>query len=577
MEGATTARRRWLGMGRGATSSGVFDSRLESAAAGLLVAVVLVQLPLTLYLGSRMEFRYGLGQMLPVWLALAGAAWLMLLGAARLVPEERRVGAGAAFWAAALWAWVSGNLVIFDFGVLTGEPLEFGSKKLWALPELLLAGAVLVVGFWWARRRPAPARRLALAGLCLIATQALLAVAMDMPKRGPLTPARPSALARFAPDDNVLVILLDTFQGDVFAELIDEDPELAAKFAGFQFFPNTLGVARTTALTMPAVHTGLRFERGWTLDEYMQGAAARTGFLDQAARAGSEVVVVNSFGFCPQDAVWCGELDRLVGSPWLDLATEALLPVDLALFRVAPLVVKRALYGRGHWLVLRLLGVHRGRQQQEQSFGLLRQVASEARIDEGAATVKFLHLPTPHSPLVATSDCELGNEDLAKTRANIRAQSRCALLEVATLLDRLRELGIMESALVIVMADHGAGVALADADAELPVEWRERMGAANPLLVVKFPGASGDALSVSQQPAQIDDVGRTVCDAVEGCGYGSGRPLTFRWGPRRPRRYLDYRWRTDFWYRRGQIEVTEWEVRGPLRKRDSWRAVEPLQ
>lgn len=552
------------------------DSHFETTVAGLLVAVVLVQLPLTLHAGSRAEFRFGLWQLMPIWIGLAGMAWGVLLALCRWAPKRYRAALGPALWSLALWAWVSGNLVVFRFGLLTGAPLEFGDKKLWALPELLLCGVLLAAGFWWARRSRLAAGRLALAGLVLIAAQAALALFADLPKSAELTPTRPASLGRFAPADNVVVLLLDTFQGDVFAELVETDPVLAENFAGFLFFPNALGVARTTALTMPAVHTGLRYEAGWTLAEYQQSAQSRASFLGQAVRAGSEVTVVNPFGFCPPQAAWCGELDRLVGSPWRSLGSEALLPIDLALFRVAPLVAKRALYSRGQWLTLRALGIHRGRLQQEQSFELLRLVSSEARVEGGGPTLKFLHLPTPHSPLVASADCELASEDLPKERVHVLDQSRCALGEVSALLDRLRALDIMDSALVVLMADHGAGLPLVGSDPELPLEWRERMGAANPLLLVKFPGASG-ALAVSQQPAQIDDVGKTVCDAVAGCGYGVGRPLSFRGGPRRMRHYLDYTWRTDFWYQKGRIEVTNWEVRGPLRKRESWRRVAPLE
>jgi hypothetical protein len=193
---------------------------------------------------------------------------------------------------------------------------------------------------------------------------------------------------------------------------------------------------------------------------------------------------------------------------------------------------------------------------------------------EGPPTAKFIHLPTPHAPLVATEDCTLLSEDLPKNRRNTVRQSRCALELAASLFDRLRALDAFDGSLIVLMSDHGAGIPLRGAAKGADEALRERMGAASPLLLVKFPHAAGP-LRVNRQAAQIDDVGRTVCENVPGCDYRVGRSLSDPPGSRRRRVYLDYQWRTDFWYERGWIGVTAWEVRGPLRKPGAWRRLDP--
>jgi len=541
-------------------------------AAGLVAVVLFVQLPVTVYGGSPSDFDFGLVQLLPVWACLATGFFLALMAIAVRLSSDGRRRLATSLWVAGVWIWVSGNVTVFSVGRLSGTPLDFGRARRWVIPELLLGAAIVGVALWLVARRPLIARRIACVVLAVASLVSVGRLLIDLPRWGSFSSTWPSSLTRFAGEDDVLVVLLDSFQSDVFAELVAEDEDLVGSFDGFTYYPDTLGVARTTALTMPAVHTGLRYDPAWTLDEYLERAGERDSFLTRVAGAGHEVTLVGPFGGCPLGGSWCGELDELISEPWADFWSEVFLPVDLAVFRVAPVWLKSGVYGRGRWLTLRLLRLHPGKEQQERSHEFLERLTVEARVDVGPPTVKFLHLPAPHAPLVTGEGCELVSEDLEKTRENLVVQSRCVLRRVADLLATLSGLGILEGATVILMSDHGAGLPAGVVSDEAE-EFLERMTAANPLLAVKSPGAVG-AMRESRQAVQIDDVGRTVCRAVEGCRYRWGRFLTNPGPPGRPRQFLDYRWRTDDWYERGRIEVTTWEVRGPLDKQASWTRVD---
>jgi hypothetical protein len=49
------------------------------------------------------------------------------------------------------------------------------------------------------------------------------------------------SIYQFSPEKNVLIIVLDGFQGDVFQEIIDESPQYRKRFDGFTYYRDALG------------------------------------------------------------------------------------------------------------------------------------------------------------------------------------------------------------------------------------------------------------------------------------------------------------------------------------------------
>src|SRR6185436_19727519 len=69
-----------------------------------------------------------------------------------------------------------------------------------------------------------------------------------------------SARFAFSPTRNVVILVLDTFQTDLFQELLDDDAGLAAKFEGFTYFRNAVGGFPSTAASVPLILTGQYYE-----------------------------------------------------------------------------------------------------------------------------------------------------------------------------------------------------------------------------------------------------------------------------------------------------------------------------
>jgi arylsulfatase A-like enzyme len=124
-------------------------------------------------------------------------------------------------------------------------------------------------------------------------------------------------------------------------------------------------------------------------------------------------------------------------------------------------------------------------------------------------------------------------------------QARCGLLYVVDVLRRMRDLGIYEQSLIVLMADHGAWVPV---DA-LMNERDNRAGVtamgvamATPVLAIKPPGVMGN-MRVSGAPTSILDVPATIGDLLSLKAQFDGRSV-FSISNEAPRlrRHLYYRY-----------------------------------
>jgi arylsulfatase A-like enzyme len=126
----------------------------------------------------------------------------------------------------------------------------------------------------------------------------------------------------------------------------------------------------------------------------------------------------------------------------------------------------------------------------------------------------MIHVMLSHRPTMGNEHCEFdGNRET--TRANVIIQSRCGLMGVVDVLRRMRELGIYQQSLIVLMGDHGAWVPVDALMNEQDSRSGARMGVAmaTPVLAIKPPGAMGN-IRVSGAPTSVVDVPATISDLL---------------------------------------------------------------
>lgn len=473
---------------------------------------------ITVYLGNQGEFLVEDEDVLMVLLVPALGAMALLSLLSFPLSRLNRMATSAVLFFFAFVTYIHGNLLRWDTGVLDGAALETDAL----LPLLADLALWVVLGFLVWRFR----RWLAIHGwkICLLLMVFQLLGAVDLKRNAKVGNLQlqevPDELYAFHSGPNVVHIVLDGFQGNVFEELVKNDPGLRSELEGFVFFRDAMTTSAVTYLSLPATLSGKAYDNSTTITKYHDETLGENNLYSFLSGVGYDVDVASP--------VWWN-LDRdyfssyyRVPAPFASLEdtirSTAWYLLDISLFRQMPYWLKSLVYRNGAWLFSSELAEHP--EQQFQHFAhleFLADVTAKANTERPSPTYKLFHLITPHAPLVSQPDCSYSGREMDATFEVFSDQSRCTVRGIRKFLARLRELGIYDEALIMIHGDHGGGVAF-DMTAKdgsktsstevLPGMWGNPL----PLLMVKPPGSnapfqtSNRFVSLSDLPATVSGV-----------------------------------------------------------------------
>ena len=546
---------------------------VSAGALGALLAlsVLLVHLPATIYGGNAADLAFGLADFLTVAALLLVPALVIVTTSLIALPlGARRIAAGA-LCALGVLLWLYGSFSLGDSLVLDGRAREvrFATRLGWWEIPLIIAVALALAAF--AMRLPRPTAIFLAALNTALAVGTVWELVRDPRFLRPASVADSSKLFRFSTQGNTLIVLMDSLQSDVFARVVRADAAIREALDGFTLHRNTTGVAPTTLLSIPAIHSGLRYRPGESMDAYYERAVTKGSLLNRFAEAGYEATLVNVMrGACPERAT-CLEPVHIVGSRAEELSKSSLRMLDFSLLRVAPYLVKPRIFNDQRWLLSSRWQYSIFVDNIVHGNTLMERMAAISTADSGPPTIKLLHLMNTHAPFILLDDCATFSENLLLPLPD--AQVRCALRSFVTLLDRLKKDRLYDITTIVLLADHGYSLSSGYQRAEDRwAPWGELMGAANPVFAFKPPRAHG-ALAYSDDPFVIADVAPFACRSA---GVECALPQTV--AAPSPRELLWYRWE-DIGWGRGDIgadELGTYTITGPVWEHTSWQATAPL-
>lgn len=591
------------------TSGGI---RPPQAAALVILAFFSLTLllfgPGTVYLTNINEFSTSYPDLLLAGLLLAAALAVLLaavlLGLKALGPRFYEKGLALVF-AAGFLIWLQGNILLWQYGPLDGREIPWARMARFgyydgAIWLIVLAGAAV-----FSRIAVRNARN-----VCLLLLAVQLGYAAVLFSRHPQT----SNFKKFSVDarnqflfsrrQNVILIVLDTFQTDFFDEVVREFPDLAKGYEGFTRFRNTLGGYPYTELSVALMLTGRYYDNAMPYERWLENAYMGNSIPRVLKSDGWRVDLFPKISY----SIYYSDLvlsNAIRGVPFTGRVRDIAYIFDLSLFRSLPHFLKRSVYNDRNWLIARLPGkfwkmapklrddtprlivpAGRNRARRRRLFSKAAFLKSqdvrfvEAMFNEGVAgdergVFKFYHLGGPHLPLIL--DENINYVTMEVNRENYRKAAAASLKLTAFFLERLRQLGIYDQSLIVIVGDHGAGSqgqkfvlqpGMPGNDKEGVVVQPHRINAL-PLMLVKPFGARGE-LQTSDAPVSVSDIPATV---FAGLGISVSAPgesvFSVDANASRERRYLRYSGRDIYSYY-GDME--EYLVSGPAWMEHSWRS-----
>ena len=166
--------------------------------------------------------------------------------------------------AAVQYYFLSDNLTHLDGR--TPRDLSF-----WQLVREELLYATLVCLVYRFRRLILMNIRLLSGAVCLfhVLNLGTVILSLETAVRGNVRMDSLPEMAVFSPKENMVHIVLDGYQSDLFQHVINNDPRLAEAFDGFLYFPDTLGNTDVTELSFGAFLTGIDYKNDETVEDYL--------------------------------------------------------------------------------------------------------------------------------------------------------------------------------------------------------------------------------------------------------------------------------------------------------------------
>ena len=470
---------------------------------------------LTSYHSARNELWFGYADFMLPLLALSAVVWIAVFALCRALDRVFP----PLFWGLGLCAYLQFHFLNVDVGVLDGREIDWSAYGHTGLINLLFWGAVLVlsVALLSGKKRM---RLAAYIGLTLVVMQsaALVSEFLTSEAGGEEHPAVLTSKDLYAvgSHDNIVVIVLDTFDVRHIEFLAENNDPVLEELDGFTFYDNAVSPYPKTATSVPYMLTGQIYRNERYYPEHLAEAFADSELLNALSARHYDMGIYTAEDIPVTqlaDTIDNVGTERNEPTSQVDVLKKML---RYALFREAPHLFKK------HFVVSNydfssLISQTGSSSLYACDNALFYRGLQEAGLQksENSSAFRFIHLNGMHEPL------NLSSQATYTEKSTVKDQLAGCMKIVTSYLDELRRLDVYDETAVLILGDHGAILGN------------------QPALLYKPFGASG-RFRTSSAAVEYGDLHQTLLQAI-GLSATHGENIPELTSSSRERMYYDYR------------------------------------
>jgi hypothetical protein len=528
--------------------------------------------PSHLYLYNLFEYSYAFIQLLPVLLFASALSFLMVAAAlftSGTFTDYRRPA--ALLFVLSLLLWLQGSIFVFDYGIFNGRDINWEDNRLYGIVEIIVWASFAAV----ALIKPAVIlRTVRMGSMALILIQSISLGILLVQAPGDIWERRTAdteSQFRFSSGKNVVIVVLDTFQSDIFMEIVYKDKKYGEIFDGFTYFPDAVGGYPTTYPSVPLILTGQYYDNSVPVREFLQKAyndsipkvlkdRGYNVFFKFLEGTGDEAYAEYENNNTAHEEGGIN-LSSMIG------LTETAPLFDITLFRYLPHYGKKVVFDEDYnqpYFIDTLLG---NRFEKDQDLVFLEEMREKSEISSSGNTFKYYHLKGIHLPYLLNESLEY--EVLQYNRTDLKRFAEAKIKITGMFLDQLKKLGIYDNTMLFIIADHGDKTP--EFRSPIALDDKNDMSYLAPLMLVK-PFNSRGPMKLSKAPVSLSDIPKTMFKAVAPEINSPGASMfDLNDSTIRTRRYLTYSWDPEDWRRKYLTPMKEFKIEGISWFRKSWR------
>jgi hypothetical protein len=443
-----------------------------------------------------------------------------------------------------LLSYIQGNILVWNYGLLNGQEILWNNYFVIGIAESLIWIAVITLSLLYSDKiyKFIPVVCIFLLVIQTGGFLALIHFSPDEPQWKSYSFNDDESKFDFSESSNVVIIVLDTFQSDVFQELINEDTQYQEMFKGFTYYRNTIGGYPTTMASIPLIMTGKYYNNSVPFDTFIQTSYESSSLPKTLKENGFRVDIYES----PRLVYPNGDLESNIimnSFNYKNLLPRLTSLAQISLFRHLPQPLKEAIYP---------LLIEKEINSEGNSDRYFNDQLIEPIRLSNTPSFKFYHLTGPHPPFRLNKNLEY--EELPNNRSGYKEQSKASLLIVGNLLKKLKENGIYDKSFIIIVGDHGMqngwygmNNSLMDSQDQLSYVPQSIVTGGIPLMLVK-PYNSTHLLAISDVPVSLSDIPKTVATELNVSNVFIGESVfKIQNSDKRNFSFYQYTWEQESW------------------------------
>jgi len=539
----------------------ITSHRSKNSTAIMMMAIILLNLfifsPFSLYTTNLEQFTTSLPEVMKLCLIPVLILFLLSIPVINLsVRNTHRISALLAMFS--LLIWFQGNVLLWNYGILDGRNINWNDyiSRGW-IDGCIWIIALGFVYFFYQKFGESVIKSavfiliLQLLTLCYTSYENWGLINKESIK---IATEDPTELFKFSRNGNILHIVADGFQSDVFDELLHQErlkDNYQDSFQGFVFYRETLGAFPYTKFAIPAFLASEMYSNKLPKDVYVDKILKGHTILSAAYNERYEIDIasggnylINRYSNLPYTNMYNLDNIKSASAEFRDTAVI----IDLALFRVSPHFLKKYVYNNQDWLVSKLAKSENIFQFSYFSHTIFLNMFSQIMsIEREEPVYKYIHVMNTHNPMVVDNQCRYAGQATKMNRTTLTIQSRCTLDTLSMLFQKMKDLGVYDNTLIIVHGDHGGwapnyrqGPPVTFSTGAIARDWLTSL--ASPLLAIKKPNDNAN-FRVSDVQASLLDIPATISDIMNWDTYFKSQSLEkINPGDNRKRffRYYDY-------------------------------------
>lgn len=504
----------------------------------LLTSIILFYGTVDTFIKNHMEFDYNLQNLISFNFFLIFKIILISLSILVFIPIKNFKRIICAIFSVSILLWLEGAFIGWQFGALDGSLINWNSKLLLSITEIIIWVSVIVISIIKYKSLFKHLKIYSIILLAvlwvLIANQYYLNKTINMQEvyRKDTLEIDESVFFDFSAKKNIIMIVVDEFQSDLFFTLLKENENYYYDFNGFEYFPNTLSTYPWTNCSIPNILTGQTFPNLANYRKFLKKAYAHNSIPQILTKKGFDVHLFPKYFLFTIDYnkgiisnLKLKSKDTLNNKDFFKL-------IDLTLLKFTPHFLKRIIYNNNNYLFANceketyVNFKHGNKSDNDELF--IKQFKTLINKTIKKPLFKFIHLYGAHSPYNKTREGAY-----KKSKNDWEAYKATAYYKLSLLIDFLNTLKnnkLYNSSSIYILSDHGGGQRFdskihtelisnnfsADNNIEYEIPFKIKSRAI-PLFLRKLPGDTGK-LKIKFDSVSLSDIKNMVTNQEESTG-----------------------------------------------------------